>query len=207
VPAVLLLFAVPVLTVGCGWLDRPSGVAIIGDSITDQVAPDIGDGFAGQDVVEVRAVPGATIRDMLGEAARMSRGTPGILVVNLGTNDVLRGVPPERSAADLETMLDTFPSAECVVLISVHEYMFSFTEGFLTERAAATNAALAEVAAERGVTVVDWTAAIATAQSDPDAPDVLIDTIHLSTAGVDLLEGIYADAITDTCGVAPPVSD
>lgn len=200
---VVLVAAVTLLgstAAGCSWGPPPSAVGIIGDSITDQLVPGIEDGFAGQDNIDVRAVPGATIGDMLDDAARMARTAPRILIVNLGTNDVLRGVAPEQSAADFTTLLDTYRTVECVVLVSVHENMFTYDEGYLTERARATNAALAEVAAARGVTVVDWTAAIAEAQASPGSPDVLIDTIHLSLDGMLLLQDIYADAITDTCG-------
>jgi lysophospholipase L1-like esterase len=72
----------------------------------------------------------------------------------------------------------------------------------LADRVRATNAALAEVADRRGVRVVDWTAHLAAAGAVPGTPDLLIDTVHLSDAGIDNLAGLYLDTLADGCG--PP---
>ncbi len=171
----------------------------VGDSITVQITPLLEAAAAGDFTLEVAAVPGATVGEMVDDAATAAAAGPSVLVVNLGTNDVIRGVPPEQSASDLERLLDQFDGVRCVVLVTVNENMTSPTEGFLADRAVATNAALGEVAARRGAIVVDWNAILDAQGALPGAPDMLFDTIHVTPDGAEVLTAAYVDAVTTGC--------
>lgn len=189
---------VSVAVAGCGLFAGPP-VAIIGDSITWQSASALHSRLDGDYTVDLRAVPGATVGDMLGTAAEMAGNDPTQLVVNLGSNDAMKGVDPAQSAADFEAMLDTFAGVRCVHLVTVHEYIVTPDQGILRDRVLATNAALREVADRRGVQVIDWTEAVGWARLEPDSPEVLTDTVHLTPEGIDVLVGIYADALATGC--------
>lgn len=180
-----------------------SDVGVVGDSITVQLTPFIESASDGRFDVEIAAVSGATIGEMIDDARAVADTRPPVVVVNLGSNDVIRNVPPEQSAADLERLVDQFGGVRCLVLVTVNENMVSYTEGLLGDRAAATNAALAEVAERRGAVVIDWNDVLATQRQTPDAPDMLIDTVHLSGYGADVLTLAYLDAIANRCAPAP----
>jgi lysophospholipase L1-like esterase len=195
-----------VLTVSAGGCalfddDRPV-VGFLGDSITFQATTALEDRAPDTWRADVRATSGATIVDMAAQAARMGAEQPEAVIVNLGTNDVMQAFPPEKSAADLDLLLDQLGDPSCVVLVTVHENIVTEQDGVLADRVRATNAALAEVADRRGVRVVDWTAHLAAAGAVPGTPDLLIDTVHLSDAGIDNLVGLYLDTLADGCG--PP---
>ena len=179
--------------------DRPV-VGFLGDSITFQATTALEQQVSDAWRVDVRATPGATIADMAAQAARMGAERPQAVIVNLGTNDVVQGLPPEKSASDLELVLDQLGDPTCVVLVTVHENIVTEGDGLLTDRVRATNAALAEVADRRGVRVVDWTAHLAAAGAVAGTPDLLIDTVHLSPAGIDSLMDLYLDTLADDCG-------
>ena len=184
---------------GCGLIDQRQPVAVIGDSITWQSSEPINDALGDRWRLDVRAVPGATMGDMVDVAGDMARLSPDQLVVNLGTNDASRKLPPEQSAADFERLLDQFSSVRCVHLVTVFDYMFTYADGFLTQWSQATNAALAEVAMRRGVEVIDWTAVVFAEQVVPGSPDMLVDTVHPTPAGVEVLVDLYGDALDRGC--------
>ncbi len=188
----------------CTLFENQPVVGFLGDSITVQTATALEQRAPEDWQVDIRARSGVTIAEMSGEAARLGAEGPEAVVLNLGTNDVLRGVPPEQSAADLELLLDQLGNPSCVLLMTVHENIVTDEEGSLLDRARATNAALAAVAERRGVRLVDWTEHLARQQAQPDAPELLIDTVHLSTDGVDDLVGLYLASLGDRCG--PPTA-
>ena len=182
---------------GCG--SPRTDVGAVGDSITVQITETLESRARGRFSLEVAAVSGATIGDMVDEAATVAEARPSVLVVNLGSNDVIRGVPPEQSAADLDRLLDQFTGLGCLVIVTVNETMVSPAEGPLTDRAVATNAAIAEVAARRGAVVVDWNAILASERATPGTPDLLLDTIHVTGFGVEVLTGAYLEAVESAC--------
>lgn len=183
---------------GCG--RSGTDVAVVGDSISVQLTPYLTEAAEGDFSIGIAAVSGATVGEMVDDAATLADSSPSILIVNLGSNDVIRGVPPEQSAADLERLLDQFTGVRCLVVVRVNENMFSYEEGYLTERAVATNAALAEVAARRGAVVIDWNAILDAERATPGTPDMLLDTIHVTGYGAEVLTSAYLDAVTDDCG-------
>lgn len=182
-----------------GCASSGADVGAVGDSITVQLTPYLEAAADGKFSVAIAAVSGATIADMVDDAAAVAAKSPPVLVVNLGSNDVIQAVPPEQSAADLERLLNQFDGVECLVLVRVNENMFSYVEGFLTERAVATNAALAEVAARRGAVVIDWNQILDTQRATAGTPDMLLDTIHVTPYGADVLTAAYLDAVDNGC--------
>lgn len=180
---------------GCGLGDDRPRVAVVGDSITWQSSGPINDELGDRWRLDVRGVPGATIGDMVEVAGDMAGQSPRQVVVNLGTNDVVLKVPPAQSAADLDRLLDQFTDVECIHLVTVHDYIFTFEDGFVTPWAQATNQALADVARRRGVGVIDWNATLAYRLAVPDSPDLLVDTVHLTPAGIDVLVDTYGEAL------------
>ena len=186
--------------VGLGGCGTPrTDVGVIGDSISAQITPFLTAAAEGNFTLEIAAVPGATVGEMVDDAATVAGASPSTLVVNLGSNDVLRGVPPAQSAADLERLLDQFTGVRCLVLVTVNETMFSDAEGYLADRAVATNAALGEVAARRGAVVVDWNAILAGQRATEGAPDMLFDTVHVTGYGAEVLTDAYLDAVANGC--------
>jgi lysophospholipase L1-like esterase len=197
--AVAAVVGVTVVVTGCGIFDEREPVAVIGDSITWQSAGSINNELGDQWRLDVRGVPGATIAEMVETAAAMASRSPQQVVVNLGTNDVARAVPPEQSAADLERLLDQFSGTPCIHLVTVHNNIFDFGEGFISERAQATNLALGDVAVRRGVNVIDWNLVLAERLAVPGSPGLLSDTVHPTPAGVEVLVDMYGDALTRGC--------
>ena len=193
-----LLALVTLGLAGCG--RSGTDVAVVGDSISVQLTPYLTEAAEGDFSIGIAAVSGATVGEMVDDAATLADSSPSILIVNLGSNDVIRGVPPEQSAADLERLLDQFTGVRCLVVVRVNENMFSYEKGYLTERAVATNAALAEVAARRGAVVIDWNAILDAERATPGTPDMLLDTIHVTGYGAEVLTTAYLDAVTDDCG-------
>lgn len=192
-----LAVVAPVGLAGCG--TPRTDVGAVGDSISVQLAPFLEAAAAGDFSLQIAAVSGATIGDMVDDAASVAASRPSVLVVNLGSNDVIKGVPPEQSVADMERLLDQFDDLGCLVMVTVNEYMFSYAEGYLTDRAVATNAALADVAARRGAVVVDWNAILDAQRATPGTPEMLVDTVHLSGYGAEVLRDAYLDAIATGC--------
>jgi hypothetical protein len=190
---------------GCGLGDDRPAVAVIGDSITWQSSGPINDELGERWRLDVRGVPRATIGEMVDVAGDMAGQSPSQVVVNLGTNDVVRKVPPAQSAADLERLLDQFTDVECIHLVTVHDYIFNYDDGFVTPWSQATNQALAEVAMRRGVKVIDWNVALAYRLAVPGSPDLLVDTVHLTPEGIDVLVDIYGEALDRGC--EPPGQD
>lgn len=195
--AVAFLAVATIGLAGCG--TPRTDVGVVGDSISVQLTPYLTDAAEGDFSIEIAAVSGATVGDMVDDAAKVASASPSILIVNLGSNDVIQGVPPEQSAADLDRLLNQFTGVRCLVVVRVNENMFSYDEGYLTERAVATNAALAEVAARRGAVVVDWNAILDAQRATPGTPDMLLDTIHVTGYGAEVLRDAYLDAIANGC--------
>lgn len=189
---------------GCGLFDDRQPVAVIGDSITWQSSGPINDELGDRWRLDVRGVPGATIADMVDTAGDMADTSPQQVVVNLGTNDAARGVPPEQSAADLERLLDQFAGTRCIHLVTVHNNIFDYGEGFISERALATNVALLDVAERRGVHVIDWNQILTERLAVPGSPGLLADTVHPTPAGVEVLVDVYGDALANGCPPSVP---
>lgn len=106
----------------------PLRLAVLGDSLaygTGAARPDDTLGArwaralraAGYAVaLDVVAVPGATSPDLTAQVRRVARGAD-LAVIVVGANDVPRMVPPERSAAVLNTAVAALRSAGATVVV------------------------------------------------------------------------------------------
>jgi hypothetical protein len=176
----------------------PLRVAAVGDSVTEADSPDfaggdIGDGSwaraaegPGVDVVGGWAVYGATTEAMAGGVGPTSAD---VLVVMGGTNDVLQGIPWERSAAALEQITE-ITGVSPVLLCTIVP---------LADDPAATqlfNARLQLLAAENGWELVD-SAAPVRAPDGTWLPGMSEDGIHPIPAAAALIGTAVQQALLD----------
>ena len=194
-PAAAILAAVAVLATACAGAAGGS-VAIIGDSITSLDAQDaqrqLGDRFD----VEVSATFGATVAEMLPAATSIASRDHDQVIINLGTNDVLRGIPTGTSMDALRRMIGLFPSARCIHLTNVNTHMVD-RDGAPANRAEAEafDAALDELArSDPRLSVVDWDAAVGRSIADGGAP-LTKDSVHPTTEGNAVLNSLYRAAL------------
>ena len=142
----------------------PRTFVAVGDSITagatDVSQPLVGDRVQGDaswlpaaeqrsglDLVAGWAVPGATTADMLA-GVEPTDWTADVLVVMAGTNDLVRGLPWEQSAADIEGVVAAAGAPTVVVVaIAPNDARAAARNGY--------NAALADLASRNGWTYLD----------------------------------------------------
>ena len=176
-------------------------VAVVGDSITalDQPAleEDLGDSYR----FTVTGNFGKTVAEVLPNAEVVAASKPSQVIVNLGTNDVLQGLPVDTSMTAMRQMIDLFPSARCIHLVNVNEHMV--VQDTRTSRAAQAqrfNAALEDLAAGDGrVSIIDWNEVAAGELNDEEPPfsSLTEDSIHPTAAGNTQLNELYATALAD----------
>jgi hypothetical protein len=184
----LLVLLVTVLVLAsCGAAPSPSDATFIGDSITDRARSGLHERF-GVDDSRVVAVGGATIQDMGASAQAAAAGDPPIVVVNLGTNDVLLLDPPEEIAGRLDAMVEELEGARCVYVVTINERMVSPQGGDPKAIAAALNTTIRGWDGSDNRHVVDWAKVVNDydAAGAPDGP-VTTDTVHPTEVGQAML--------------------
>jgi lysophospholipase L1-like esterase len=183
--AVVLLAVTAVACTGGG----STTVEVVGDSLTFQA----NDGDQGQDELLAAleregfepsggGIPGMTVESA--HQTMWSKGSPDIVVLALGTNDMANGqVPLDAVRTTLSQWLQEVPDA-CVVLVGVNET----TEAWqLHEHGPAYNEMLRQLAAEHGEGhVVDWT---------PEPQMLSDDGIHLTEEGRAAYRALIVDGV------------
>lgn len=172
----------------------PSGdrVAILGDSITALSARQVQDQLDGRYRVSLRAVPGARSIDMGEFAAQLAAERPVQVVIDLGSNDALKGTDLDATRAALSGMIEGFTTARCIHLVTIKAGMVSNSYGDVTEQAERINALLGEFAAQDSrISVVDWAGIVA------NQPDLVDDTIHPTSEGQRRLVEAIGEALDD----------
>ena len=125
----LALAAVLALRAGAGASARTLSLVVLGDSLTAGYGLPPGKAFPDQLQAalsargwDVRVVNAGVSGDTAGDGlARYDWAVPAdsdALIVELGANDMLRGLPPERTKAALEAILDRAKSAHLPALIA-----------------------------------------------------------------------------------------
>ncbi|MES1242886.1 MAG: GDSL-type esterase/lipase family protein [Acidobacteriota bacterium] len=131
-PILLLLL----LGTGCGPdvpnLDSPGRTIVcLGDSITSGVGAEPGQPYPALLAVKLKrevvneGVSGDTAEDGLARVDQALAHDPWMVIVELGGNDILRRVPPERTEAALRQVLDRLLAARVVPVLVDLEVPFA----------------------------------------------------------------------------------
>jgi acyl-CoA hydrolase len=122
-------------------LDSPGRTIVcLGDSITSGVGAEPGQPYPallserlGVEVINA-GVPGDTAEAGLARVGEVLAHDPWMVIVELGGNDVLRRVPPERTEAALRQILDRLLAAKVVPVLVEVEVLFAGRYGDVFER-------------------------------------------------------------------------
>ena len=173
------------LVAGCS---SPSVVAdrvvVIGDSSGALQEPDLAAAlhpkFQVSTVIRTEGRVGAIEAAAVGPLT--DGGTPGVVVVNLGTDDAIRPVRSSGITVDLQPLLDAIHAVPCVVLMTV---------GVGADERSGSTVALQinrqilrqEAADPKRVKVVDWEHFLATLPPQSLSTYLAPDRVHPTTAG------------------------
>jgi GDSL-like Lipase/Acylhydrolase family len=130
-------------------------VVVVGDSITHQSTPQIDHTLGTEYHLDVQAVPGMRIVQMLPALRTAMKGHPFAVIENLGTNDAIQARKGYDWKKYWSELLATTRNTSCVVLTTIStaaDYYGSGTVG------AAINADIASLAAKdpQKYKEVDW---------------------------------------------------
>lgn len=180
--------------------DRPK-VVLMGDSITYISAPAFKKELKGSYELVVSGTPKRRADERVEDAAVLDATHPDAVVVNLGTNDVLQGRPPQSAADALEKIGKTFADAECVVLVTVNENMFNAERASLGPDAKALNQEILAMAEKHGWGVVRWDEIVRRYLAEGEKQGHLsVDTVHPRPVGRKLLADAYGKALASCLG-------
>ncbi len=142
----LALPLLPLLLAGCGAPDIPNldsrGTTIVclGDSITSGVGAEPGQPYPelltrqlGIEVIN-QGVAGDTAERGLARVDEALAADPWLVVVELGGNDILNRIPPERTEAALRQILERLLAARVAVLLVEVEVPFAGRYAEIYER-------------------------------------------------------------------------
>jgi hypothetical protein len=175
-------------------------LAVIGDSITQMSHDEIHRQLDGAYHVSVDGRPGFTISEQLPVAAVYSQQhpVPGVIVVNLGTNDAVLGTTLADATRDLADITANFPTARCVVLTTVNANTMGVT---FNDWANAFNfwAIFAMAGTDDRIRIADWNTSVHTYYEDGQPQgDLTYDLVHPTPIGQERLADLTKTAI-DTC--------
>jgi len=174
-------------------------VALVGDSITEQADATFRSALQPPYHLRVSGRGGYRIEEMEPYAIELATGKPEQVVINLGTNDVLRNWPLDKSVAALNRMVNEFKATRCLHLVTISEYLVIPDDSGSKARAAALNAEIRRLAQTRNFDVIDWSGLVSryTAQGEPDGP-ITADSVHPTELGRKKLTDLYRQAL-DRC--------
>ncbi len=164
-------------------------IVCLGDSITSGVGAEPGkawpDLLAARLQVEVvnAGVPGNTAEEGLARVDQALGENPWLVIVELGGNDILRQVPPERTEAALRAILDRLLDAGVVPLLVEMEAPFAGRYNDVFERLAASYESIPRVEDTLGEILVD--------------PALKSDPIHPNGRGHEVLAAAIAEEVEE----------
>jgi hypothetical protein len=117
----LVVLAIVAATVGAVRLLRPrEELAVLGDSLTFQAKDQItGKGHDAGYSMSVDGIPGIRLAMRMDAIAALALHTSGPVVIELGTNDVDTGAPPEELASRIDRAVTLLAGDPCVVFVGV----------------------------------------------------------------------------------------
>lgn len=178
-------------------IDARPTVAIVGDSITEQGESALKQVLADDWRLSIDGRSGFTVAEQLPAARSLGEQAPTQVVVNLGTNDVMKGNDLTESAAALAEVVAAFPATTCIHLVTINEGIEMAGRSYADRSAEMNRSIAALAAADPRVDVIDWSAVVAAyeAGDQADGP-ILTDTVHPSPRGQLALALHYAEALS-----------
>jgi len=180
----IVILVVGLLAIGAGlvvwqWRSAKPKVVLLGDSITDMSSPVLQDALGNRYSLVISGVPNARADDREPDVPALAATKPDQVVINLGTNDLLKNASLDEAVASLTRIGGSFTSASCVHLVTLNESMVDFNQPDLHQRSVTLNERLRALAAEHGWHVIDWNAAAQAyeATGEKDGP-LSTDTVH-----------------------------
>jgi hypothetical protein len=174
-------------------------VLVLGDSISDRGQRSLRDEVAGAFEVSIDGKASFTTQMMVPAAQRWSTRDFEQVIINLGSNDIAQGVDVDQSALTLAQMVDLFPEAVCVHLVTVTEAMPEAAGPDVRRRAAELNERMRSLAAEdERVRIVDWAAIVRDEIAQGREPT--LDGVHPTNETHPRLAAAQAESL-DACHV------
>lgn len=176
-------------------------VAIIGDSITVLDSGEMQKQLAGEFRVTLRATLGIRTSEAMPTAQQLAAAHPRQVIIDLGSNDALKGTPVTQAVADLQAMVAMFAGADCIHMVDLNTHMVAMGRGPVAIEATQLNQAIADMAAKNSkIDVISWDA-IVTRDIDAHPPKGTLtdDTVHPGPRGQKLLAE-EADTVLNRCG-------
>ncbi len=186
----ILLLPIALLVAGLAWWKLRTGpdVALLGDSITvvsnDQIKEALGRAYT----PDIAAVLGITAGEMIPAAQKAAQRNPEQVVIELGSNDVLKKDPLDQAAQHLRDLVAQFPKAKCVHLVTINSHMTDAGKP-VAPRAGLLNAAIVQIkASDTRIDLIDWNAAVSDAMAAHGGKETLTsDTVHPNGDGAKVL--------------------
>ena len=173
-------------------------VAIVGDSITEMSDRTVHQVLDPQFHVRIRGRGGYRVEEMEPYAIELATSNPEQVVINLGTNDVLKNWPLDKSVSALDRMVKEFSGARCIHLVTINQWITNEADPGVRARAIVFNFAVRKIAADQHLDVIDWNAAIeADLKAGSPRGALTSDTIHPNATGQTALAQLYRAALDD----------
>jgi lysophospholipase L1-like esterase len=191
-----LLSAALLVLVACGNDGDP--VFVLGDSITALGDAQLHQTLSGYQL-NVAGKFGDTLEDRVAAARLGAASKPRQVIINLGTNDVLKGIDPATSAATLEQIVSMFSGAKCVHVVTINRNLDQRGNRPVAAIDALNAAIEALPDAHDNVDVIRWDEIQSDAAGDGNTTALTSDGVHPDDPGQKALADAYSDAL-DGCG-------
>jgi lysophospholipase L1-like esterase len=177
-------------------LGAPAQVALLGDSLTVGV-DEIGRvavrlSSVGYGLAWVDAEVGRTTRQAVAALRTRRRSMPKVIVIGLGTNDVVDKLPLNRFAAQIDDMMAIAGSGRSVIWLNVH---LGRSNAEARSTRALNDELLRAAVRHPNLRVADWDALVSHFPKlvDPDG-------VHLTTRGYELRARYTASVVDELLG-------
>jgi lysophospholipase L1-like esterase len=196
---VVILLVILVVIVDAATSRSGDTVVVLGDSITALGTNQLNSSLGSDYHLTINGHFGARVSDQENDAAFLGAIRAKQVIINLGTNDVINGVPTGQTALELQQMVQKFHGADCIHLVSINVNLHTPTKTFKPQ-AEALNTAIRKLAsANSNVNVIDWNAIDAPTVDTAHPNGLTIDGVHPTTDGQSQLIDAYSTAL-DRCG-------